>query len=201
MKQPSPTLTNLSFILVLLIIFYSIIKDFIAGVHWRIPIYIAVLISYSVGFFLIKNWSNWSRLILGYIILSTALGESLFGFFYTTVYYDKVLHFINSILVVFLIYEFLKRRVRDKNKRIFYSLIGTIIIGFVWELIETFMFIFFNVPMVGVILADSNIRTSTKVINFWLGPVMDTIYDFVLNVLGATTGYFLIKKSNSKESR
>ncbi|MCR4285228.1 MAG: hypothetical protein NUV97_04280 [archaeon] len=111
-------------------------------------------------------------------------GESLFRLFYTTVYYDKILHFINPFFIIFITYDVLGDFVKDKNKRIYFSFFGVLIIGLIWELIEIFLFTFFNVPLVGVVLTDSLIKSSSS-ITFWLSPWVDTFYDIVLDVLGA----------------
>ena len=177
----------------------SILVDYRDGVLWRVAIWVILLIISKTCYFKAKSLSLLTHFIIALTILSAIFGELYLELYYNWEYYDKILHFLNPILILFISYDFLKRFFpKDKKERIKYAIYVTIGLVLLWEVAEIVFDYFFDSALVGVFvkgaMEDPLLSDRIEILSPWL----DTLYDIILDFVGIVFGYFLIKKSNSK---
>jgi len=158
--------------------------DLVGKVMWRVYLWIILLGCSFAMYHFIRHLSLLSNVLFNLIVLFEFFGEVVFSFFYTLVSYDKIGHFFNPLIGIFIAHDFLKKYIKNERKRIIFA--GAILIAFsiVWELLEVLLLFLFDAPMMGVILNTGGASEVTKLGRVVLGPVKDTIYDLILSVGG-----------------
>jgi len=142
----------------------------------------------SVIFYLkFQNIPPITHLLLGIVFVLNVFGEHFFEFYYIydtsqnfyTSNYDKILHFINPIIVAFFFYSLLKPRIKDKKNLLYSSILATISLSILWEILEFLFDNYLGVLMQGVFLVDSQ---EGHFFNFGLilNPLADTMIDMAL---------------------
>lgn len=136
------------------------------------------------------------------MILTAIFGELYLELYYNFEYYDKILHFLNPVFLVFVFYDLLKIYFpKDRKLQIRYAIYLAIALVLVWEIFEIAFDYFFDSALVGVFakgnISDPNLSGRIEIMSPWL----DTLYDILLDFAGIIVGYILIKKSNSKNLR
>jgi len=128
---------------------------------------------------------RYSLLIIGALWLDL-LGEAG-GFYRNWVYYDKILHFIDPIFIAMAVKDYLKKyKIKYES-----FVVISVIMGFLafFEIFEYFIEAFFGFPMLGVLNSNSKVIIS---------PIVDTMWDLILGLLGTLTYLFISWKFNSK---
>ena len=115
------------------------------AVVWFISLVILVIFYTKFGQ---KSLYNYSLLIL--IALLNILGEVGFAFFYHTTFYDKILHFIDPILICFFVYNISKNKFQNKKILILFCMAATISLSALWEIFEYLIDTYFGGYMQGV---------------------------------------------------
>jgi hypothetical protein len=133
------------------------------------------------GLFLCYNINNkfmWKKFLLFLLLLFFFFLILHFlgwrGFYYTTVWYDKLLHFLAGASVVLIIWWLLE--ILEKNKKIkkrnfvykiLFSLLFLFMVAVLWEFFEFFIDKFFNFPQLQL-------------------GVKDTLWDLGFDIFGGT---------------
>ena len=108
----------------------------------------------------------------------------LFSFIqFRYIYVDKILHFIGAIMLSFVLYFMLRKRLSKKHSLVFVFFITIGIIVF-YEFFEYFMDTLFNMRFQGVFL-------DTEGGQVIMGKVEDTFWDIFLGVFGSLVYVFI----------
>lgn len=102
-------------------------------------------------------------------------------------YYDKFLHFSIALLITIIMYEYFKKNSNLKKDAVFLAVLGLLC---AWEISEYIRFIYFNEPIVGVIVNRS----------FAVSPYDDTMLDLIWGVIGSLI-YLVFKRDKNEITR
>lgn len=178
----------------LILEFSLIITSFYLLIFTKYNYLLVVPIIFMFIFFkLLHNYDKKSNLrlpvyyyTLGIIaVYSDILGEFFFSFYYSFIYYDKLLHFFIPIYLAILVKWFIPKKTHFLKLIVILVILG---IGAVWELFEY--------------TADSLMQTPTMQGVFIFGKILggsleDTMQDMFFNLIGAIIGTFFVKVSHS----
>lgn len=98
-----------------------------------------------------------------------------YSLYYTTIWYDKLLHFLAGASIVFIIWQLM-------GKKIFISLLLLLVIAFLWEVFEFSIDKIFNLPLLQLGLKD-------------------TLWDLVFDILGGIVILVLFQLRNMVKSK
>lgn len=195
MKKSHEIAAHLIIFITWITLLISIVKDYNEGVNWRVSIWIALFFLSAGLYFYFKEHSIWTHLMVSAMILTAIFGELYIELYYTFTYYDKLLHFIVPILIVFVSYDFLRKFTPDGKKRLYAAILITVAAVLFWEVAEIVFDYFFDATLVGVFtkvpITDELIANRIEILNPWL----DTVYDVILDFLGISIATVILKKS------
>lgn len=98
-----------------------------------------------------------------------------YSLYHTTIWYDKLLHFLAGASIVFIIWQLM-------GKKIFISLLLLLVIAFLWEVFEFSIDKIFNLPLLQLGLKD-------------------TLWDLVFDILGGIVILVLFQLRNMVKSK
>jgi hypothetical protein len=165
---------------------YDILGYPIRAVFWAVSLFILIFLYYKTRI------SKTGYFLVAALLLMHAFGELYFGFFYTSPYYDKIIHLLSPILLGAVFYSLIGERIPDKKIRLFFAASLVLSLELIWEIIEYFFDSNTNTLLTGVqqVVYGKLIRV--------LSPYADTIYDMLDNLIGAAVfvlgGLFLLRK-------
>lgn len=113
-------------------------------------------------------------LILVFFMLLSMFGGSFFMLYYTTIWYDKLLHFIVPLTISYWLTGYFKNKISTP----FIILIVLGMSGF-FEIMEYFFDVFFVTSLQGVFDLQMNVI---------LSPLADTMQDMVFSLVGSYMG-------------
>ncbi len=131
---------------------------------------------------------------LAFFLILGVLGELYLELFYNFFYYDKILHFLFSILIGSIMYFVLEKKVPDKEMRLLFGAAIVLSFELIWEILEYTSDLYFGTFLTGV---QQEIFEKARAAPI-LSAYPDTIYDMLNNFIGVAVflvgGLFLIKK-------
>jgi hypothetical protein len=124
-----------------------------------------------------------------FVFLISLFSFVLIPLYATFFYYDKFIHFMQSILVSSIIFYMVSKL----NIKLKWALVFTVLImvavGSVWEIAEFWADSFFNLQSQGVFL--KNLQGKAGRLQLALDPIIDTDLDMLFNLLGSMSYAFL----------
>jgi uncharacterized membrane protein YjdF len=163
----------------------------------RSLIWFGSLLIFVYIYFKFEHLPKYIHFLVLIIVILNILGELFLELYYVkncngsciNPYYDKILHFINPIILCSLVYHLAKKKIGDKNMLLLFSVCVVFALGGVWEIIE---YIFDNALgglYQGVFLVGKEQHFFAA--GLILNKFEDTMLDLVLNLGGVVTFWII----------
>ena len=171
---------------------------------YRAIIWFSSLLILILIYIKLNKIPNYAHALLSLIMLFNVFGELVFEFYYNYAFYDKILHFIDPIIISIFIYNLAKPYIKNKKFAVMFSIFTVISLGAAWEIIEYGFDNTFGTMMQGTyILEEDHFFSLTKRTEVF-DKLKDTMGDMLSNILGVLTfaiGFYLYSNRKNIESR
>ncbi len=137
------------------------------------------------------------QFLFNLMTLSGILGSDVFYLYYTSIYYDKILHFINPIILCITFFYLVRNKLDNKMLLILFCIFAAVFFASLWEVYEYGVDVLINGTAQGVYLG---IEEKIQIVGKHQDTMEDLIITFV-SVLLFVLGYCLFnRKEISKKS-
>jgi len=180
----------LIYIIWVFLLFVGVYDLFI--VPYRSLIWFGSLFFLCFFYFKLKQIPKHIYLLLSLIVLLNVFGELFFEFYYTgncanppnctSLFYDKLLHFFNPIVICSFIYFLMKPKIINKKILVLFAVSITLSLGMIWEIIEYGFDRAFGTIMQGVFVTDKTQHLFAT--GMTIDRMSDTIFDLISNLAG-----------------
>lgn len=158
-----------------------------------------ILISF---FFIFKNKKRlqyYPALLV--VAILNMLGEVGFAFFYYSPIYDKILHFVNPIMLCWICYGFFKGKM-SKGYLIVFSVSVLMALGAVWEVLEYVLDTYLGGYFQGVysmVSGDFFGLASRQTLDKLADTMQDIMFQIAGSIIFVISAYFLDKKTRAEK--
>lgn len=181
--------------LTLVLLLFSALYDIYVTAYYRAIIWAVAAILF-ICFLRIKKIPIIVNFSLALIFILIILGE--YWLYWAIPFFDKIVHFINPIIICNLVYHLSKKKIKDKKMLILFCIFFVITLSVMWEFVEYGFDNIADSKMQGVYSIDEK-----EFFGFYerqylpvQSRIDDTMTDLIFDFLGACAFgiYFLFKK-------